>query len=75
MKNVFTSMVGALIALVVFSVGCGLLFIGFLAAMAAMGGAERAHPAFERGSYLVFNLSTNISVAPPPVDLHLFGGR
>lgn len=75
MKNVFTSMLGALIALLVFSVGCVLLFIGFLAAMAAMGGADKSHPAFERGSYLVFNLSTNISDAPPPVDLHLFGGR
>ncbi len=75
MKNVFTSMLGALIALMVFSVGCVLLFIGFLAAMAAMGGADKSHPAFERGSYLVFNLSTNISDAPPPVDLHLFGGR
>ena len=75
MKNVFTSMLGALIALLVFSVGCVLLFIGFLAAMAAMGGADKSHPTFERGSYLVFNLSTNISDAPPPVDLHLFGGR
>lgn len=75
MKNVFTSMIGALIALMFFSVGCVLLFIGFLAAMAAMGGREKAHPAFERGSYLVFNLSTNISDAPPPVDLSILGGR
>lgn len=75
MKNVFTSMIGALLALVVFSVGTVLLFIGVLTAMAALGGGENAHPAFERGSYLVFNLSTNISDAPPPIDLSMFGGR
>ena len=37
MKNFFTSMLGALVALMIFSVGCALLFIGFLAAMAALG--------------------------------------
>jgi protease IV len=43
--------------------------------MAAIGGAEKSGPSFERGSYLVFNLSTNISDAPAPVDLSLFGGK
>lgn len=75
MKNVFTSMIGALLALVVFSVGCSLLFVGFFAALAALGGAEKSAPAFERGSYLIFNLSTNITDAPPPVDLSMFGAR
>lgn len=74
MKNFFTSMLGALVALTIFSVGCLLLFLGFIAAMAAAGGGERA-PAFERGSYLVFDLSTNISDAPPPVDLSVLGGK
>src|SRR5215212_1785634 len=75
MKNFFTSMLGALVALIIFSVGCTLLFIGFIAAMAAIGGSEKSGPAFERGSYLVFNLSTNISDAPAPVDLSIFGGK
>ena len=74
MKNFFTSMLGALVALMIFSVGCFVLFIGFVAAMAAAGGKERA-PAFEHGSYLVFDLSTNISDAPPPVDLSVLGGK
>jgi protease IV len=75
MKNFFTSMLGALVALTIFAAGCVLLFIGFLAAMAAMGGAEKAGPSFERGSYLVFDLSTNISDAPAEVDLSLLGGK
>ena len=74
MKNFFTSLLGALVALMIFSVGCFLLFLGFLAAMAAAGGKERA-PAFEKGSYLVFDLSTNITDAPPPVNLGMLGGK
>lgn len=67
MKNFFTSMLGALVALVVFSVVCVLLGIGVLAALAAMGGSDKA-PSLEHNSYLVFDLSTNISDAPPPVN-------
>src|SRR5688572_10949380 len=74
MKNFFTSMLGALVALMIFSVGCFLLFIGFIAAMAAMNG-EQSAPDFERGSYVVFDLSTNISDAPPPVDLRILGAK
>jgi protease IV len=75
MKNFFTSFLGALVALVIFSAGTVLLCIGLIAAMAAMGGAEKSGPAFERGSYLVFDLSTNISDAPPAVDMSVFGGK
>ncbi|WP_414660402.1 signal peptide peptidase SppA [Horticoccus sp. 23ND18S-11] len=75
MKNFFTSMLGALVALMIFSVGCALLCIGFLAAMAALGGSQKGTPSFDRGSYLVFDLSTNISDAPPPVDMSFFGGQ
>ncbi len=75
MKNVFTSMIGALFALAIFTVGCGLLFIGFFAALATLGGGEKAHPPLERGAYLVFDLATNITDAPPPVDLSMFGAR
>ncbi|HUR59625.1 MAG TPA: signal peptide peptidase SppA, partial [Opitutaceae bacterium] len=75
MKNFFTSMLGALVALIIFAGGCMVLFIGFIAALASIGGAEKAAPSFERGSYLVFDLSTHITDAPPPVDLTAFGGR
>src|SRR5262245_19508747 len=74
MKNFFTSMLGALAALMIFSVGCVLLCIGFMAAIAALGRTESS-PAFERGSYLVFDLSMNIADAPAPVDLGALGGQ
>lgn len=75
MKNFFTSMLGALVALTIFTAGCAFLVVGFLAALAAVGGSEKGAPSFERGAILVFDLSTNISDAPPPVDLSMFGGR
>jgi protease-4 len=75
MKNFFTSMLGALVALMIFSVGCFLLFIGIVGAMAALGRSEKSGPGFERGSYLVFDLSLNISDAPAPIDFGLLGGK
>lgn len=76
MKNFFTSMLGALVALILFFGGCFLLFVGFVAMVAAMGGKkEYAAADFERGSYLVLDLSTNITDAPQPVDLGIFGSR
>src|SRR5438132_3182172 len=74
MKNFFTSMLGALVALVIFSVGCGLLFVGFLAVCSALG-CNKSTPNLEKGSYVVLDLSTNISDAPAPVDLGLLGGK
>ncbi len=74
MRNFFTSMLGALVALVIFAGGCVLVFIGFIGAIAAIGGGEKAAPALARGSYVVFDLSSNITDAPPPVDLGMFGG-
>jgi protease-4 len=67
MKNFITSMLGALVALVVFSTGAILLFIGFIGAIVAMGQQKKA-PEVTQGSYLVFDLSTNITDAPPPID-------
>jgi len=67
MKNFFTSMLGALVALIIFTGGGLLLFIGFIGAIAAMSG-ENKPVAMERGSYLVFNLDANITDAPPRVD-------
>lgn len=75
MKNFFTSMLGALVALFIFTGGCAVLFLGFVAVLAALGESEKSGPTFERGSYLVFDLSANISDAPAPVDFGGFGGR
>jgi protease-4 len=71
MKNFITSMLGALVALIVFSTGAILLFIGFIGAIVAMGSQKKV-PVLEQGSYIVFDLSSNITDAPPPFDLGEF---
>ncbi len=68
MKNFITSMLGALVALIVFATGAVLLFIGFIGAIVAMGHQKKT-PEVVAGSYLVLDLSTNITDAPPPFDL------
>lgn len=73
MKNFFTSLLGALVALVIFCGGALLLFIGILGAIVALSGDKKA-PAFERGSYLVYDLAANITDAPPVIDFGQFGG-
>jgi protease-4 len=74
MKNFFTSMLGTLVALAIFTAGGALLLVGGLAALAALGSRDKTAPTFERGSYLVFNLSTNITDAPPPISFASLGG-
>jgi protease-4 len=74
MKNFFTSMLGALVALVIFASGCALLFVGFIAVMSTLGG-EKSTSNLEKGSYIVFDLSTNISDAPAPIDLAMIRGK
>jgi protease IV len=75
MKNFITSMLGAFVALVIFATGAILLFIGFIGTIIALGQQKKA-PEVVSGSYLVFDLSSNITDAPPPVDLgDLTGGR
>ena len=74
MRNFLTSLLGALVALIIFSGGALVLFILFVAGIAAMNG-EKAAPSVERGSYLVFDLSTNLTDAPPPIDFGAFGAR
>ena len=71
MKNFFTSLLGSLVALVVFFGGC--LFLGFmlLAVIAALG--EKPVAEVQPGSYLVFNLSANIQDAPPEFDAGILG--
>ena len=71
MKNFFTSMLGALVALIIFTGGGLLLFIGFIGAIAAMSGGNKP-VTVESGSYLVFNLDANITDAPPRVDFSVF---
>jgi protease-4 len=73
MKNFFTSMLGALVALLIFAGGALVLVIGFVWAIAAMGCGEKAAPELERGAYVVFDLSTNITDAPPPIDFGSLG--
>jgi len=71
MKNFLTSLLGALVALVIFSVGALLIFIGILGALISVG-MHRAEPKsarMEAGSYLVFDLSANITDAPSPFEL------
>jgi protease-4 len=70
MKNFFTSMLGALVALIVFTVGGALLFVGILGAIAAM--TEKT-VSVERGSYLVLDLSSAITDAPPVFDFRALG--
>ena len=73
MKNFFTSMLGALVALLIFAGGAFVPVIGFVGAIAAMGGGEKATAELERGAYVVFDLSTNITDAPPPIDFGSLG--
>lgn len=66
MKNFFTSLLGALVALIIFFGGCAFLGLVFLLALASLG--QRPPVAVESGSYLVFDLSANIQDAPPEFD-------
>ncbi len=77
MKNFLTSLLGALVALVIFSVGALLIFIGILGALVSVG-MHRAEPKsakMEAGSYLVFDLSANITDAPSPFDFSDLAGE
>ena len=67
MRNFITSMLGALLALVIFTTGAVLLFIGFIGTIVALG-QQRKAPEVASGSYLVFDLSSNITDSPPPID-------
>lgn len=75
MKNFLGSLLGALAALVIFAGALVTLGIGLLAALAALGESEKASPAVLPGSYLVLDLSTNFSDAPPHLDLAVLRGR
>ena len=66
MKNFFTSMLGALVAMIVFAMGIVLLGVGVLGAIAAMNSHKTVE--VSPGSYLVFDLEANITDAPPVLD-------
>jgi protease-4 len=76
MKNFFTSMLGTLVALFLFSFGGFLLFCGVVGAIISIGAQKQTSTArLESGSYLVFDLSTNITDTPPTFDFGaLFAG-
>ena len=74
MKNFLSSMLGSLVALIIFSF-CGLLLVvGVLGAIISMGikNAVERTAKVETSSYLVFDLSTNINDAPPLFDFEAF---
>ena len=71
MKNFFTSMLGALVALVIFTFGGALLFVGFIGAIAALSGEKTVQ--VEGGSYLVLDLASAITDAPPVIDFRALG--
>lgn len=79
MKNFFTTFFASLSALVVFCLGG--LFLGFLCllALAAIGGSEQP-TAVEAGSYLVVDLSVNLTDTPNQAEgleefAEIFGGE
>jgi protease-4 len=78
MKNFFTSFFATITALIVFLMGVCLLAVLFLGALVAMG--QKKPVAVEEGSYLVFNLDTNIRDTPEQNEgfdefMEAFGGE
>ncbi|HRE04588.1 MAG TPA: signal peptide peptidase SppA [Opitutaceae bacterium] len=72
MKTFFASLLGTMVALFLFVVGLFLIGLGVLGVMASMGNKPVTVPA---GSYLVFDLTANISDAPPRLGpLEIFEG-
>lgn len=71
MKNFIASMLGSLVALVLFT-GAGIaLFVGFLVVISAMG---EKRVSVESGSYLVVDLSANITDSPPLLNFGALTG-
>ncbi|MGH7995698.1 MAG: signal peptide peptidase SppA, partial [Opitutaceae bacterium] len=77
MKQFLTSLLGSLVALFIFSIGLFLLAAGIAGAIVSSG-LKRTEPAetrVEPGSYLVYDLSSNLTDSPPEYDLSAFGAR
>lgn len=76
MKNFFTSLLGSLVALIVFFGGSALILVAIVATVATIGRkTAEGSGTIEDGSYLVLDLGKAITDAPPPVDLGPFGAR
>jgi len=78
MKNFFTSFFATLTALIVFVIGSMVVCFLFIAALAALG--QKKPVTVASGSYLVFNLATNIQDTPSQIDgleefAEAFGGN
>ena len=71
MRNFISSMLGALAAMILFCVAGSALFIVLLIVISSMG---EKHVSVEPGSYLVVDLSTNITDAPPVLDFGMLTG-
>ncbi len=69
MKSFFISLLGTLAGLTLFAVGLTVVLVALIVAVVShIGGVSgKAAPVIEPGSYLVFNLSANITDAPPAI--------
>ncbi len=74
MKNFFASLLGSLVALVIFSAGALFCSVIFLVALVSLGGGGKKKAVVERGAYLVFDMSVNITDAPPLLDKNIVVG-
>ena len=77
MKSFFQIVFGTLFALILFTVAVVLLCIGIVVGLTRLG--SKQEPKIEPGSYLVFDLSMNVTDTPTPSDesqilSKLFGG-
>ncbi len=67
MKNFFVSLLGTLAGLALFCVGLVVVALALIGAVISQTGGGGKAVAFERGSYLVFNLNANLTDAPPAI--------
>ncbi len=70
MKTFLTSLLGTIVGILILLIGGGLTMFLLLMVMASFGKQEQ--PSVEAGSYLVFDLSTNITDAPAQIDNNVF---
>ncbi len=69
MKTFFSSCLGTIFGLVLFLLLAVVVVVGLIAAAVSAGGKGNAKDvAVQKGSYLVLNLSANITDAPPPSE-------
>ena len=74
MKSFFKIVFGTFLAITLFAVCVALLGIAVIVGLARMG-ANKKEPTIEKGSYLVLDMSVNITDTPPPSEGEQFIGR